>query len=238
MTKIPQTSRPGEAGYVLVASLVTLLLLTVLGIWASRTTSVELATARNEQIHQETFYQADAGAHLAERLIYHNMLCGNDGFDSGNVPVSLEFEKEGQRDNSPYLFWNDSKIKKQEEEGYNAAPVKGSDEPSDANYTFQYFPDPGDKGKLDRPHTNVLLGHEIEFKSGQGLLQTSGYEGFGSGAANVGYYTRYRIRSQHIGRLDSEYGVEVEWRLSGLNVAQIRDEDCHYGAKATQASNP
>lgn len=237
MTKIPQTTRPGEAGYVLVASLVTLLLLTVLGIWASRTTSVELATARNEQIHQETFYQADAGAHLAERLIYHNMLCGNEGFDSGNVPVSMKFEG-GGRDGSPYIFWNDRKIRKQEEDDYNPATDEPWDNKNSANYTFQYFPDPDDKGKLDRPHTNVLLGHEIEFKSGQGLLQSSGYEGFGSGAANVGYYTRYRIRSQHIGRLDSEYEVEVEWRLSGLNVAQIRDEDCHYGAKTTQANNP
>ena len=229
MTKIRQTARPGEEGYVLVASLVTLLLLTVLGIWATRTTQVELTTARNERVHQETFYQADAGTHLAERLIYHNMLCGNEGFQKDSVPASLNF-------GGDYIFWNADKIMEVDNEDYDDSGKKGSDEPSDLNYTFQYFPNPADMGDNKQPHTNVLLGHQVQFKSGQGLLQSSGYEGFGSGAANVGYYTRYRVRSQHIGRNGSRYKMDIEWRLSGLNVAQVRDEDCHYGKVTQQAS--
>ena len=76
MTTIPRNARADERGFVLIMVLVTLLLLTVLGIWASRTTQMELRTAANERKHQSAFYQADAGTYLAERVIQHNRVCG------------------------------------------------------------------------------------------------------------------------------------------------------------------
>jgi hypothetical protein len=49
-----------EQGSVLVVSLILLVLLTTIGISASRTTSIELQIAGNEKAHKQAFYTAEA----------------------------------------------------------------------------------------------------------------------------------------------------------------------------------
>lgn len=57
----------GEQGSVLVVALVILTLLSIIGISAARTTSTELAIARNEKSHKIAFYAAEAARGYAAR---------------------------------------------------------------------------------------------------------------------------------------------------------------------------
>lgn len=231
-----------EQGYVLVAALVTLLLLTVLGIWATRTTNLELRTAANERLQKQAFYQADSGIALAERLIFHNLLCVNAqyqasvkedpekeveayGFYQDKVPVTLMF-KDGETQ-----FFDADAIKSPGDPDFEP----DRDMPSEKAWTFMYCPGETAKkcAESHLPRTYVLIGSEMAAKRGQGLVQSSGYEGFGVGAANVGFYWTYKIRSRQLGGIsDNMSRVNAIWQLAGMNVSQAQSEDCHYGKES------
>jgi hypothetical protein len=58
-----------EEGSVLVISVVILALLTVIGIAATSTTSIELQIASNDRIYKENFYQAEGAAMTLARVL-------------------------------------------------------------------------------------------------------------------------------------------------------------------------
>ena len=77
-------SMKGEEGSVLAVSFFILVLLTIIGIAASRTSHVEVQIAGNEKDHQVAFYAAEAGidhlrALLKSRLISNNIANLNQG---------------------------------------------------------------------------------------------------------------------------------------------------------------
>ena len=74
---MPTPLRPGnEDGYLaVVAALVILILLTVIGVSASRVAGTEAALARNEVIYKRNFYLAEGAAlEAADRLAKHENL--------------------------------------------------------------------------------------------------------------------------------------------------------------------
>ena len=56
-----------EQGSVIVVALLVLVILTLLGISASNTSTVELQIAANDQLHRIAFYNADCGICTAVR---------------------------------------------------------------------------------------------------------------------------------------------------------------------------
>jgi Tfp pilus assembly protein PilX len=60
-----------EDGFVLIAAIITLLLLVILGIFATTTTNIELQIAGNEKTYKQNFYKAE-GAAMEETQILEN----------------------------------------------------------------------------------------------------------------------------------------------------------------------
>lgn len=72
--------KSSEEGSILVVALVILVLLTVIGISASRTTNTELLIAGNEKLHKIAFYSAEAGRGYVAR---QSSLYGTDNITEG-----------------------------------------------------------------------------------------------------------------------------------------------------------
>ena len=72
-----------EDGSVLVVALITLVLLTIIGISASTTSNIEIRVAGNEKFHKMAFYAADGGGETGCELLEQNI--EDRGFDTTSV---------------------------------------------------------------------------------------------------------------------------------------------------------
>jgi hypothetical protein len=74
---IPQQRNTGagpEAGFALILAMLTLMVLTLLGMALAATTSTELQIATNYRWSQQAYYNAEAGAEVGKRLLQMNEL--------------------------------------------------------------------------------------------------------------------------------------------------------------------
>lgn len=69
----PTNSRPAQQGFVLIVALVLLLVLTVLGLAASQSTSLEERMAGNERNQNLAFQAAEAGLRAGDYCLTHNL---------------------------------------------------------------------------------------------------------------------------------------------------------------------
>lgn len=70
MIRTTDNSGPrNEDGFILVATLVTLLLIVVLGVSATNNSSIELQIAGNDRLDTTAFYQAESTAYQAAQLL-------------------------------------------------------------------------------------------------------------------------------------------------------------------------
>lgn len=76
-----------EKGFVLVAALLFLVILSIIGIMASNTSVMEIQIAGNDRVHKQTFSQADGGTEIGSNLLEENIPCDN-GF-TGTVPIRI-----------------------------------------------------------------------------------------------------------------------------------------------------
>jgi hypothetical protein len=80
--------RPAETGFVLLTTIMLLALVTIVVFSAMRTSAVELQISANEQIHQQTFYLAEAGiAHGVKSLLSLFEQENAPGVRTGAMPV-------------------------------------------------------------------------------------------------------------------------------------------------------
>jgi len=70
----PKTGPGDEAGFALILALLTLMVLTFLGMALATTTSTELQIATNYRWSQQAYYNAEAGAEVGKRLLQMNEL--------------------------------------------------------------------------------------------------------------------------------------------------------------------
>lgn len=75
-----------EGGFVTFAALLFLIILTIMGISAIRTSNTEVQIATNDEIHKMTFYAADGGADLGTELVELNIACPS-GFASDDLAI-------------------------------------------------------------------------------------------------------------------------------------------------------
>lgn len=73
-----------EEGAALIVALLMLIFLTLLGIWGTTTTIIELQISGNEKFHKMAFYHADSGVYAAPKLVSK---CIDTG---GEVPVGAD----------------------------------------------------------------------------------------------------------------------------------------------------
>jgi len=168
-----------EKGSTLIISVLILLLLTIIGIAATNTSTIEILISGNDKVHKMAFHQADGGTEVGIELVEQNIiLAGFDSNDVGDVNVT-----------SLNLFLND--------------PPNIPDNNRDA-----FFP----RGFVgDEPHTNLTIGGNPDLSTGSAIQMAAGYEGKGKSSAGGGSYVVYDIWSQHIGEVNSEAIILLQW---------------------------
>jgi len=172
-----------ERGSTLIISVLILLLLTVIGIAATNTSTIEILISGNDKLHKMVFHQADGGTEVGIELVERNIL--KAGFDSN------EFESEDVNATTPNLYLN----------------ITPGMPPSDTNRDAYLPRNYGVNG----PHTNLRIGGNPELSTGSAIQMAAGYEGIGKGTAGGGGKIVYDIWSQHIGLGNSEAMILLQW---------------------------
>jgi hypothetical protein len=173
-----------ERGSAMVAALGTLVVLTILGLSAMKTSQTELQITANDLRHKISFYQADGGTELGSELLEQNIACPTGFTNStiGNIEVV----------NNDFWLNLDAD-----------ATI-----PSDADRDF-YFPS---NYNGSQPHTNIKLGGNTQFSTGSALQMLAGYEGKGKALASGGAFIIYDLNSQHLGSFNAQSVVRTRWR--------------------------
>ncbi len=184
-----------DEGFILVAALLILMVLTLMGIMAGRDTTTELRIAGNDRTYKETFYGADGGVNFGSELLEQNIACinANDGFaanlDGGALLDGLVYVKPGS------LAFADN---------FAPAPI-----PNDTTDRMMFYP--YDYSGTE-PHTNLNIGGNTKMTTGAAIQMAAGYEGKGKGIGGGGSYLAYDVNAQHIGENGSETVICVKYR--------------------------
>jgi hypothetical protein len=175
-----------ENGSITVLALIMLALLTLLGIAATMTSSIEVQIAGNDDRYKKALYEADGGTEVGFEMLEQNIACPN-GF---NFTGSLDIGDVTVFTKAFWLIENE--------------PT--SDYPSDSERDIRiYSPDTG-------PHTNLSIYGATQLSTGSAIQMSAGYEGKGKGAGAGGAYIVYRVYSQHMGIGNSQAEIMSQWR--------------------------
>jgi len=196
-----------EQGFVLILVLMLLVITSILGIVALRTSTVEIQIAGNDKVMKQTFYEADGGSELGARLTEENISCpqgfANDGIAISSTPNS-------NTDNDVYV---------EDKHFSNEDDYSLEIDDTTAN-RHAYFPAGYSTGDT---HTNLLFASKSVLNPGNASQSMAGYEGRGRGAATGGGQIITDIWSQHYGKTKSEALVQSQWRhIIGI------EGDCNY----------
>lgn len=225
-----KTTRSDESGFVLVGVLMILLILTIIGITATRTTMVELMISGNDRLHKSTFYQADAGTELGERLAFENSVCmtTSNGFTGNLAPAN--YSRIGDNIIVQNLTFSQNPM---------ITPTPPAPTVTDANRDLAFYPTGSFAANTlvgvvvpnsndDLAHTNLLYQSQTIINPGSGLTMVSGYEGLGASSIGGGTSSRYTINAQHMGPDNSRSIVSVQWRIDLSIVNSAASSDCIY----------
>ena len=192
-----------ENGFALVIAMMIMIILTMLGIFATNTSIMELQISGNDRLAKEAFYRADGGTEAGIVLTEENMSCPN-GFRSQFSPIRIGgvdvFEKD---------FVSNTKLQDINGAGQGVTPAEV---PSDTVRSIRIPTDPANRSDTP-PHTNLAVWSTgSELGTGSAIQMVSGYEGVGKGAASGGGRKLMKIASQHIGTRQTEAKIILEWR--------------------------
>jgi hypothetical protein len=229
LIKILHTRQTNEEGFVLIFAMVIMLVLTLIGISANRNTTTELQIAGNDRTYKETFYIADGGTEVASEVLEQNLACIT-GFTSN--PLDGLVQVEAGRLNfwrNSWDYWHD---KVEGDDGAEGSTVDRNNRgdltideyyrlfyPSDS-YRDMYFPTGYTAGA---PHTNMVAEGVTKLTTGSAIQMAAGYEGKGRGLSAGGANLFYDIKSQHIGKNNSESVISIGYRHT---IGQ--EGDCFY----------
>ena len=172
-----------EEGSALIISVLILLLLTVIGIAATNTSTIEVLISGNDKVHKMAFHEADGGTEVGIELVEQNIYMA--GFSAADLASLGDINATSA---SLYL---------------NTASGMPSDNNRDAYFPRNY----GGNG----PHTNLRVGGNPELSTGSAIQMAAGYEGIGKGVGGGGGRIVYDIWSQHIGVANSEDMILLQW---------------------------
>lgn len=210
-----------EQGFVLVTGLLTLVVLTFLGLAATTNTSIELKIAGNDRLNQENFYDAEGTLILGTEILEQNFNCGT-GF-SKNSATSGDTAVNEPAATKYSLLENQIRAYDQG----NAIAFWRNPQPREWNQTdtppWTYHRDVYDPADADAiyPAANIATGVDVgylymggfsEMLPGGALQMAAGYEGKGKGSASGGVAKIIDIYSVYNGALNSQTCVVMGWR--------------------------
>lgn len=192
----------GEDGFVLVAAMMIMVILTLLGISATTTSVIERQIAVNEVLYKDAFYHADGGTEAGSELIEENVSCPN-GFTSTFSIIRIGGVDVYEKDFSSNRQMSDV--------NGAASSVQLTDLPSDTVRSIRLPSNPANRSDTVA-HTNIAVWGVTKYMAGSALQMVSGYEGRGKAAAAGGGYIEYDLHSQHIGVRNSDVKIATTWR--------------------------
>jgi len=176
-----------ENGSVLIMAILILAVLTIIGISASTTSTIETKIATNDMLYKTSFYAADGGTEVGIELVEQNI--ESAGFDSNILgKVAIETSKEN-------FYLSDS-------------PATVSPPVSDSS-RVAYFPS---SYTGNQPHTNLNIGGNPILSTGSSIQMAAGYAGKGKASGSGGTYMVYDIFSEYKGVHNSEVMITLQWR--------------------------
>lgn len=191
-------AKRNENGFVMVASLLILLVLTLLGIAVNQNSETEWRIAMNDRLQKETFYRADAASELAAEVLEQSIAClGFPNSDEGKVLVGYNTDDP----NDPYNVY----IEPHEEGFWRYYAPDGVKMPNDQKGERQMvFPAVLVGGVFDRTrtnarsHANINIGGNTRIASGAAIQMAAGYEGLGQGISMGGASLVYSINVRQV----------------------------------------
>jgi hypothetical protein len=197
--------RNNEQGFVLIVALLVMVVLTIIGIAATRNTSLELMISGNDKVHKRTLYQAEAGAVLSTEVLEQNINCLT-GFtktstdpDFADIEGSIRTWSRTSHNRNKLAFYLDP------------APWTTSNcnitDPTGPNISY-----PISNINTSVELSEVFVGGGTELLPGGSLQMAAGYERKGKSAAGGGTARLYDIVSRHGGLNNSESTIIFGWR--------------------------
>ncbi len=194
-----------DDGFVLIVALLIMVVLTIIGIAATRNTSLELMIAGNDKVHKRTLYQAEAGAILSTEVLEQNINCLT-GFTLTDTTLNVA-DLDGT-----IRAW--SRITN------NRKGLAMYLDPLPWTTTNCNITDP-DGPNISYPISNIgsaveltdsYLGGSTQLLPGGALQMAAGYERKGKSAAGGGTARVYDIITRHRGLNNSQSTVIFGWR--------------------------
>jgi Tfp pilus assembly protein PilX len=171
-----------ESGSALILAILVLAILTILGISAVNTSTLEVQIATADMLHKEAFFAADggteAGIELLERCIDEKGFTNGATVDGNMLVVTGSLYLNGDIGNA---------------------------NPDGTNQDARFPP-------TGTPLTRLRIGGDAALAEGSSANMISGYEGAGRGSAAGGSWITYDIRSRYEGRRQNESVVNMGWR--------------------------
>ena len=204
-----------EEGFVLIGAMMTMVILTLIGISATSTSIIELQIAGNELLYKEAFYQADGGIEVGTEMVEQNFGCAvgfkrapvgfNDDdpeefFSIGGINV---FDKRFAYDVSEAGVANSSSI--------SPGSVTLADLPADDIRSMRLPDDPANPNDLNR-HTNIAAYGSAGLAIGGASPMAEGDSGKGFGTAGGGGIRSVNVVSEHIGRKNAVAKIAIQWK--------------------------
>jgi len=222
-----------ESGFVLIATLMVLVILTIIGLTSTSTTMTELMISGNDKAHRETFYQADGTTELSERILFENAVCyvtngtGFDGNFGSGASISDNIVIED-------IDFSQSLVDSPDDLSFKLTPSSG-------NRQLVVYP----HGSIDKntitetglggvndtanpERTDILVEGAVGAGEGFNLSFISGYEGLAYGAAGGGVQRTYTVATAHNGKDSSQSLINVRWRLNTSVLNSASNFDCIY----------
>ncbi len=180
-----QRNLNNERGSALIFCVLTLFLLTAIGMLATKTTWIELDFARDDKIQKRAFYACDGGQETAKELIEDSLetrgwpdLIPVDSSDPEYVPGTDRY-----RIGTTYILnrdlWDNATL--------GTVVPADNDAERDA-YVLH-----------NNERTSIRMGGWSRLAAGGAIQMVSGYEGIGKGSAGGGAWLVYDIRDVHGG---------------------------------------
>ncbi|CAK8719213.1 PilX N-terminal [Candidatus Electronema halotolerans] len=205
----------GESGFVMIASLLILLVLTVLGVAVNRNTEIEWQIAMNDRVHKETFYNADAATELASEILEQSIACLGFGQNPSGMTLAGANNNNVYIDPSSLGFWrnyapNGIEFPTEEDPDWGTDVVR-----PDIIYPVSGAFSPYDSLKKNnadwRPHARIKIGGNTKLTAGAAIQMAAGYEGVGKSLAMNGAVLIYDIKVTEIGERGSISRISVQY---------------------------
>ncbi|XOF32944.1 MAG: PilX N-terminal domain-containing pilus assembly protein [Candidatus Electrothrix sp. YB6] len=195
-------SQNNEQGFVMIAAMLILLVLTIMGIAVNRGTNTEWRIAMNERYHKETFFRADAATQLASEVLEQSIACL--GFNE-NSAVDLE----GANGMTIRVLEGSGGFWREYEQDDLAMPT---DDSRQIVFPVQTDPTTGDDVTDSHPHANINIAGNTVLTPGSAITMAQGYEGTGKGIGTGGASLVYDINVQQIGQSNSVSEICIRYQ--------------------------